>query len=364
MIRTTRRQFLGQAGALGAALAVTGFPTILRAQEPVKIGQVNASPPADIGWAKQHALGIDAIKAEFGDKVSITTLDSIFLPQDAERVFRELASSGHKLIFGTSFSLGTPMQKVAPRFPDVAFEHCSGIVHLANLGTFEAKYYEGAYVAGVAAGHMSKTGKIGFVGGFPIPDIVGPANALLLGAQSVNKDATCNIVFLNSWYDPGKEKEAAQALLSQGCDVLCGMTDTGTCVQVAGEAGAWSIGYASDLTPFAPKHHLTAFTLDWTSDYVRAARGVVEGNWKPEVRWDGLAAGVVKLSPFNAAIPADIQQKLTKLEADIGSGAVHPYGGEIKDVDGTVRVPAGQVMADADIRGFNWLVAGMSGKLG
>lgn len=364
MIKTTRRQFLKRSGALGAALGITGFPNIVRAQEPIKIGQVNASPPADIGWAKQHALGIEAIKAEFGNKVAITTIDSIFMPQDAERVFREMASGGNKLIFGTSFSLGTPMQKVAPRFPDVAFEHCSGIVHLPNLGTFEAKYYEGSYVAGVAAGHMSKTGKIGFVGGFPIPDIVGPANALLLGAQSVNPAATCSVVFLNSWYDPGKEKEAAQALLSQGCDVLCGMTDTGTCVQVAAEAGAWSIGYASDLAVFGPESQLTSFVLDWTSDYVRAAKGVVEGNWKPEVRWDGLAGGVVKLAPYLKTIPADVQAKLKQLEADVASGKVHPYAGEIKDQAGTVRVPAGSVLSDADIRSTNWLVAGMTGKLG
>ena len=195
MIKTTRREFLKYTGAVGTALAGTGFPSIVRAQEPLKIGQVNASPAAEIGWAKQHALGIDAIKAEFGDKVAVTVIDSIFMPQDAERVFRELASAGNKLIFGTSFSLGTPMQKVAPRFPEVAFEHCSGIVGLPNLGTFEAKYYEGAYVAGVAAGHMSKSGKLGFVGGFPIPDIIGPANAILLGAQSVNPAATCNVVY-------------------------------------------------------------------------------------------------------------------------------------------------------------------------
>jgi len=363
MIKTTRREFL-KYGAVGATLGITGFPAIVRAAEPLKIGQVNASPAAEIGWAKQHALGIDAIKAEFGDKVAVTVIDSIFMPQDAERVFRELATAGNKLIFGTSFSLGTPMQKVAPRFPETVFEHCSGIVHLPNLGTFEAKYYEGAYVAGVAAGHMSKAAKIGFIGGFPIPDIVGPANAILLGAQTVNPAATCNVVFLNSWYDPGKEKEAALALLSQGCDVICGMTDTGTSVQVAGEKGAWSIGYASDLSKFAPDFHLTAFMLDWTSDYLRAAKTVADGTWKSEERWDGLAAGVVKLAPFNKAIPADVQAKLTQLEADIGSGKVHPYAGEIKDQDGTVRVPAGQVLSDKDIRATNWLVAGMSGKLG
>jgi basic membrane protein A len=361
MLKTTRRDFLRYGSALGAAI---GLPRIAAAQEVLKVGVVYVSPVAEIGWTKQHSLGAEAIKAALGDKVELTIIDNIFMPQDAERVFRELATSGNKLIFGTSFSHGTPMQKVAPRFPDIAFEHCSGIVHLPNLGTFEAKYYEGTFVAGAAAGHMSKSGKIGFIGGFPIPDIVGPANALLLGAQSVNPAATCNAIFLNSWFDPGKEKEAANTLFSQGCDVICSMTDTATGVQVAGEHGAWSIGYASDMAKFGAGKQLTAFTLDWTSDYVTPAKAVAAGTWKAEVRWDGLAAGVVKMVPYNDEIPADVQAKLKQLEADIGAGDVHPYAGELKDQDGNVKVAAGSALSDPDIRSMNWFVAGMIGKLG
>lgn len=364
MLNLNRRKFLQYTGAAGATLATGGLAGAARAKGPLKIGVVYVSPIAEIGWTKQHSLAVEAVKKEFGDKVEITVLDNIFMPQDAERVFRELAASGNQLIFGTSFSHGTPLQKVAPRFPKVAFEHCSGIVHTANLGTFEAKYYEGCYVAGAAGAHMSKSAKIGFIGGFPIPDIVGPANALLLGAQSVNPDITCNALFLNSWFDPGKEKEAANTLLSQGCDVICSMTDTATGVQVAGEGGAWSIGYASDMSKFGSGKHLTAFTLDWSSDYLRAAKGVVDGNWKPEARWDGLAGGVVKMAPYNEQIPADVVAKLKQLEADIGSGKVHPYAGELKDQDGNVKVASGAVLADADIRGMNWFVKGMIGKLG
>ncbi|MFO1069408.1 MAG: BMP family ABC transporter substrate-binding protein [Geminicoccaceae bacterium] len=363
MTALKRRSFLKQAGVIGAVAGSGALPRLALAQDKVKIGVVYVSPIADVGWTKQHSLGVQAIRDTFGDKVDVTVIDNIFNPQDAERVFRELAGGGNQLIFGTSFSHGTPMQKVAPRFPKVAFEHCSGIVHLPNLGTFEAKYYEGTYVAGAAAGHMSKAAKIGFIGGFPIPDIVGPANALLLGAQSVNPATTCNTIFLNSWYDPGKEKEAANTLVSQGCDVICSMTDTATGVQVAGEKGAWSIGYASDMAPFGNGKQLTAFTLDWSSDYLRAARGVIEGNWKPEVRWDGLAAGVVKMAPYNAAIPADVVEKLKQLEKDIGSGKVHPYAGELKDQDGNVKAAAGTILPDADIRSMNWFVAGMIGKL-
>lgn len=364
MTKLNRRDFLQYSGAAGAALATSGLSGPASAQDPLKIGVVYVSPIAEIGWTKQHSLAVDAIKAELGDNVAVTVIDNIFMPQDAERVFRELAASGNQLIFGTSFSHGTPMQKVAPRFPEVAFEHCSGIVHLANLGTFEAKYYEGTFVAGAAGGHMSKAGKIGFIGGFPIPDIVGPANALLLGAQSVKPDATCNAIFLNSWFDPGKEKEAANTLLSQGCDVICSMTDTATGVQVAGEGGAWSIGYASDMAKFGAGKQLTAFTLDWSSDYVGPAKAVAAGTWKPEARWDGLAGGVVKMAPYNEAIPADVVARLKQLEADIGSGKVHPYAGELKDQDGNVKVAAGSVLSDADIRGMNWFVKGMIGKLG
>ena len=364
MLNLNRRKFLQYTGAAGATLATGGLAGAARAEGPLKIGVVYVSPIAEIGWTKQHSLAVEAVKKEFGDKVEITVLDNIFMPQDAERVFRELAASGNQLIFGTSFSHGTPLRKVAPRFPKVAFEHCSGIVHTANLGTFEAKYYEGCYVAGAAGAHMSKSAKIGFIGGFPIPDIVGPANALLLGAQSVNPEITCNALFLNSWFDPGKEKEAANTLLSQGCDAICSMTDTATGVQVAGEGGAWSIGYASDMSKFGSGKHLTAFTLDWSSDYLRAAKGVVDGNWKPEARWDGLAGGVVKMAPYNEQIPADVVAKLKQLEADIGSGKVHPYAGELKDQDSNVKVASGAVLADADIRGMNWFVKGMIGKLG
>lgn len=361
MIRTSRRKFLKYGGAAGAALSLGGWANLARADETLRVGVVYVSPVSDIGWTKQHSLGVEAIRAEFGDRVELTVLDNVYNPQDAERVFRELASNNH-LVIGTSFSHGTPMQRVAPRFPDVAFEHCSGIVHLDNLGTFEAKYYEGTYVAGVAAGHMSESGRIGFVGGFPIPDIVGPANALLLGAQSVNPDVTCSTIFLNSWYDPGREREAVNTLVSQGCDVICSMTDTATGVQTSGELGAWSIGYASDMSQFSDKH-LTAFTLDWTGNYLDAARTVADGTWVAEEHWGGLAEGVVKMSPYNEAIPAEVQAEMDSVKAAIAAGELHPYRGELRNQDGEVVVAEGEVLSDGDIRSMVWFVEGMIGSL-
>ncbi|WP_112323982.1 BMP family ABC transporter substrate-binding protein [Oceanibium sediminis] len=364
MKRATRRDILKYGAATGLATGLTGLPGLSRAQEKLKVGTVFVSPLSEIGWTKQHSLGVEAIKNEMGDAVEITTIDNIYLPQDAERVFRELASTGHQLIFGTSFSHGTPMQKVAPRFPEVAFEHCSGIKHLNNLGTFEAKYYEGTYVAGITAGHVTKTGKIGFVGGFPIPDIVGPGNALLLGAQSVNPDITCNVIFLNSWFDPGKEKEAVKTLVAQGCDVICSMTDTPTGVQVAGENDAWSIGYASDMSQFGNGKHLTAFTLNWAPVYVDAAKRVAAGTWETSERWLGLKDDVVKLSPYNPDLPAEVVAAADQAQADISAGTLHPYAGELKDQSGAVRAEAGSRLSDGDIRGMNWFVQGMIGNLG
>lgn len=364
MKTATRREILKYGAATGLATGLSGLPGIASADEKLKVGAVYVSPVSEIGWTKQHSLGIDAIKAEFGDNVELTTIDNIFLPQDAERVFRELASAGNKLVFGTSFSHGTPMQKVAPRFPDVAFEHCSGIKHLNNLGTFEAKYFEGTYIAGITAGHVSKSAKIGFIGGFPIPDIVGPGNALLRGAQSVNPDITCNVIFLNSWFDPGKEKEAAKTLIAQGCDVICSMTDTATGVQVAGENNVWSVGYASDMSQFGNGKHLTAFTLNWVPVYVDAAKRVAAGSWATSERWLGLGDDVVQMSPFNANLSAEAVAAAEKARADIIAGTLHPFAGELKDQSGAVRAEAGSVLADGDIRSINWFVEGMIGNLG
>lgn len=364
--KLTRRIFLKQTGVVGVALGSGLLSRAAEDDDVLKVGVVHSSPLAhvEIGWAKTHYDAGEAIKTTFGDKVSLTRVDQIVLPQDAERVFRELASTGYKLIFGTSFGHGPPMHKVAPRFPDVHFEHCSGVVQLDNLATFQAKYHEAAYVCGVAAGHMTKSKKIGFVGGFAIPDVLSCANSLLLGAQSVRPDTTGNMVYLNSWFDPGKEKEAATALIALGCDVICPIVDTGAAIQVAGEKGVWAIGYCSDMSVFSPERHLTAYTLDWSSIYVQAVRDTLAGTWKAQERFDGLKEGVVLVSPYNSAIPADVQSLLKQAEADIESGALHPFTGEIKDQKGKVRVAKGEVMPDKEILGLDWYVEGMTGQLG
>jgi basic membrane lipoprotein Med (substrate-binding protein (PBP1-ABC) superfamily) len=359
----SRRNVLKYSGAAASALSCGLLSIDANAADPLKIGIALVSPVAEVGWTKQHSLAAAAVKSALGDAVDISIIDNVFQPQDAERVFRGFASSGHKLVYGTSFSHAAPLGRVAAQFSQVAFDACAGIKTAPNLGAFEARYYEGAFIAGIAGGKMTKTGKLGFVGGFPIPDIVGPANAILLGAQSVRPDATCNIIFLNSWSDPGKEKEAAQALIAQGCDVVCGMTDSPAAVQAAEEAGVWAIGYASDMRQFAPTRQLTAFTLDWSGIYLQDAQDVIAGTWKGQSRWQGLKEGVVRLAPYADLIPADVREVLAKAEEDLKSGVLQPYAGEIRDQSGAIKVAPGAVLSDADVRATNWLVAGMVGQL-
>lgn len=359
---TSRRHFLRCGAAMATTMAAGTWSSLGYANgSGLRIGVVYASPVAEIGWTKQHSVAVETLQAEFGDRIQVSVVDNVFDPQHSEQVFRELAENGHQLIFGTSFVHGAAMHTVAAQFPNVIFEQASGIASLENLGIFDARYYEGGYVAGVAAGHMTQSGKVGFIASFPVPDFINTANALLLGAQQVRPDATCEAVFLESWFDLEQEAETANALVSQGCDVICSMTGTAAGVQAAGEAGAWSIGYASDMTDFAAGRQLTAIVLDWSSVYVEAAQAVVAGDWQPQQRWSGLATGVITMAPYNTAIPDEVRAELEQTKADIASGALHPFAGELRDQQGDVRVAAGQVLAEADIRAMNWFVEGMIG---
>jgi len=357
-----RRELLRAAGA-GTVLAASGLGFRARAAASLKVGLALVAPAAEVGWTKQHTLGVAAIKQSLGDAVSIDVVDNVFQPQDAERIFRGFAASGHQLIYGTSFSHGVAIARVAPQFASAVFDCCAGSKTAPNLGSFEARYHEGMYLAGIAAAKTSKTGKLGFVGGFPIPDIVGPANAFLLGAQSVSPPITCTIIFMNSWEDPGKEKEATLALAAQGCDVIGAMTDSPVAAQTAEAKGVWSIGYASDMRRYAPTRMLTSLVLDWTSIYVADAHAVLNGTWKPQARWSGLAEGVVKMAPYAASVGADTLALLEQRQQAIEAGTLKPYTGEIRDQAGMIRVPAGQSLGESEVRSINWLAAGMQGRL-
>ena len=363
MSTLNRRDVLKQISLAGAAAAAGGMALPALADKPLKVGLVYPSPVAAVGWSKQHDLAREALVAAFPQGKIVTKVIQSTGGANAESIFRGLAHDGYKLIFGDSFDYGTPMLKVAKTMPGTVFEHCSGIKTAKNLGTFEARYFEGSYVAGIAAAKMTKSAILGFISSFPVPDVVGAVNGFLLGARSVNPKIECKVVWLNSWYDPGKEKAAALSLIAQGADVVLGMTDTPTTVQTCEEKGVWSVGYASDMSRFAPKSHLTAYVLDWSSDYINAAKAVIAGTWRSEERWEGLAAGVVKMAPYNKLMPADAIAYVQQQEQAIVAGKLHPFAGPIKDQHGKQRVAADAVLPDGEIKGMDWLVDGVAASI-
>jgi simple sugar transport system substrate-binding protein len=333
------------------------------AAEKVKVGFVYVGPVGDHGWTYRHDHGRKAGEDQFGDKVETSYVESVKEGPDAERVIRQLASSGHDLIFTTSFGFMNPTVKVAKRFPDVKFEHATGYKRAPNVSTYMARFYEGRYVAGTIAGHMTKSGTIGYIGSFPIPEVVRGINSFTLALRKVRPDAEVKVVWVNSWYDPGKEGDAAKALIDQGADVILQHTDSPAPLQVAEARGVFAVGQASDMARFAPKAQLTAIIDDWNGYYVRRTEDVMNGTWESTDTWGGLDTGMVKMAPYNEAIPADVRKEAQAVEEGIKSGALHPFTGPINDQDGKERVAAGETLTDDVLLAMDWYVEGVQGKL-
>jgi basic membrane protein A len=317
----------------------------------------------EAGYTYQHDLGRKAVEAKFGGKVKTTFVENVPEGADAERVVRKLAQT-NELVFTTSFGFMNPTVKVAQQFPKVKFEHATGYKRLPNLATYSARFYEGRFLAGIIAGRMTKSNVIGFVGAFPIPEVVQNMNAFLLGARLVNPQVTEKLVWVSTWYDPGKERAAADTLMSQGADVLVTHTDSAA-VQEAGEQrGVWTIGYDSDMGRYGPKTCLTSVVSDWSGYYVQEVQAAMDGTWKSHDTWGGLKSGMVRMAPFNPALPKQVADEVMARQADIESGKLAPFQGPIKDQSGAVKVPAGKSLTDPEILGMNWLVEGVEGKLG
>ena len=354
-------------GVLAAAVAAAGLLFGGAAQadghEQLKVGFVYVGPIGDHGWTYRHDKGRLAIEAALGDKVETTYVESVQEGVDAERVIRQLAASGHKLIFTTSFGFMNPTVKVARAFPDVRFEHATGYKRADNVSTYMARFYEGRHIAGLIAGNMTKSGTIGYIGSFPIPEVVRGINAFTIALRSVRPDAEVKVVWVNSWYDPGKEGDAAKALIDQGADVILQHTDSPAPIQAAQERGVWAVGQASDMSKFGPKSHLTAIIDDWDGYYVQRAKDVMAGNWASGDTWGGLDTGMVRMSDYNSAIPADVVAIAKKAEADIKSGAIHPFQGPIKNQAGELVVAEGERLDDGKLLSMDWYVEGVQGKL-
>jgi basic membrane protein A and related proteins len=356
---TTRTRTLALlAGALALAASAGGAA----AQQKLKVGFIYVGPVGDHGWSYQHDQGRQAIEKAHGDKVETTHVESV--PEaDSERAIEQLARTGHGLVFTTSFGFMEPTLKVARKYPNVKFEHATGFKRAPNLATYGAKFHEGRYIIGQIAGKMSKSGIIGYVGAFPIPEVVAGINAYFLGAQSVNPNIKIKIVFANTWIDPAKEADAAKALLDQGVDVLAQHTDSPAPLQQAAARGQFGFGQASDMERFAPKAQLTAIVDNWSDYYVARTKAVLDGTWKSGDTWGGLAANMVVMSPYKN-MPDDVKAMAEATEAAIRSGQLNPFKCPVVAQDGkTVECKGGSALADEQVLSMNFYVKGIDDTL-
>jgi basic membrane protein A and related proteins len=348
------------------ALAALGFAASAPARaadEPFKVGFVYVGPVGDAGWTYAHDQGRLALEKELGKKVKTTFVENVPEGADSERVIRKLAADGNKLIFTTSFGYMNPTEKVAKAFPKVVFQHATGFKTSKNLGVYEGNMYEGAYLLGIVAGKMTKSNKLGVVASFPIPEVIRNVNAFTMGAQSVNPAISTKVIWVNSWYDPAKERQAAETLVAQGVDVMSQNTDSPATLQVAQEKGVYAFGWDSDMSKFAPKAHLTASTLSWGGYYIDTTKAVIAGTWKPGSYHGGLKEGMIKMSPLNPAVPAAVGKLFEDKKAEITAGKFHPFQGPVVDQSGAVKVAAGTVIPLPDLLGMNYYVKGVEGSI-
>jgi simple sugar transport system substrate-binding protein len=345
-----------------AAAALSVSAGMALAADKMKVGFIYIGPVGDHGWTYQHNEGRKAIDKALGDKVVTSFVESVPEGPDAERAIERLARKGAKLIFTTSFGYMEPTLKVAKRFPGVKFEHATGYKRAANVSTYSARFYEGRYVIGQIAAKMSKTGVAGYVASFPIPEVVRGINAFMLGAQSVNPDFKLKVVWVNSWFDPGKEADAAKVMIGQGADIITQHTDSTAPLQIAGQKGVYAFGQATDMYKFAPKTQLTAIVDDWRKYYISRTQAVLDGTWKSKDTWGGMKAGMVGIAKFTN-MPEDVAKMAQETIDKIKSGAFHPFQGPITRQDGTLAVKAGEIVAIGDLLGMNWYVKGVDDKL-
>jgi basic membrane protein A len=351
------KKYIALAASAALALAIGASA----ASAKTKACWIYLGPIGDHGWSYQHHQGLLAVEKELGDQVETAYVENV-AESDSERPIERFARDGCNIIFTTSFGFMEPTLKVAKKFPDVKFEHATGYKVADNVTTYNAKFHEGRYVIGQIAAKMSKSGIAGYIVSFPIPEVVSGINAFLLGAQSVNPDFKLKVVWVNSWFDPGKEADAAKVLFSQGADIITQHTDSTAPLQIAEEQGKMGFGQASDMIKFAPKAQMTAVVDNWAPYYVRRVKAVIDGTWKSEMSWDGMAEGTVQIAPFTN-VPDDVAKMAADTSEAIKTGKLHPFTGPITKQDGSVVGEAGKGLPDGDILGMNWYVKGMDDQL-
>ncbi len=346
-----------------AAPAAAPAPAAAKA-EPLKIAFAYIGPVGDGGWTFAHDNGRKAVEKEFGDKVVTTFVENVPESADAERVLRDMASQGNKLIFGTTFGYMEPMLKVAPDFKDVKFEHATGYKQAENMNTYDSRTYEGAYMAGVIAGKMSKTGTLGVVASVPIPEVIRNIDSFTLGAQSSNPKIKTKVVWVNAWFDPPKETEAATSLINGGADVLFQNTDSPAVLKTAESKGKRAFGWDSDMTAYGPKAHLASSVINWGPYYIKATKDALAGNWKGgTASWWGVKEGAIDLVSISPDVPAETVAKIDDIKKGLKDGSFAIWKGPLKDQSGKEVLKDGETADDKFLSGITFYVKGVEGKV-
>ena len=349
------------AAAFAAACLFSLSPST--SAQPLRAGFVYVTPITEAGWTRQHEEGRKAVDKALGASVKTTFVENVPEGADAERVIRDLAREGHTIIFTPSFGYMEPTLKVAQEFPDVKFESITGYKTAPNVAVANARYYEGRYLAGVAAGRLTQSNLAGYVAGFPIPEVLQGINAFTLGMRSVNPRAQVKVVWLNTWFDPTKERDAAMALFNQNVDVIAFHTGSTAVMAAAQERGKMAVAYHSDMRKVAPDAQIIAVTHEWGAYYTARIKAVQQGQWQTGNVWGGVKEGMVRVGDFGPKVPKAVQAEVLAKQKDVASGKLHPFAGPISDNDGKLVVPAGQALSDAQILSMNYLVAGVQGKV-
>lgn len=347
-------------GAL--ALAVAASSHAQTPPQPLKVAFVYVTPIGQAGWTYQHEQGRLALEKTLGAKVKTTFVEAVPEGADSERVMRDLASQGHKLIFATSFGYLDPALRVGPDFPDVKFEQAGGYKTAPNVNNYNARFYEGRYLAGYLAGKASKSGVAGYVAGFPVPEVVQGINAFTLGMRAANPSAQVKVLWLNTWFDPAREREAALTLINGGADVLANHSGSPAVPQTAEDKGVKVIGYQSDMSRFAPNAQLAAVTANWGGYYTKVAQSVLAGTWKPQPMWGGMKDDMVRFGALHPSLPKSLVKDVEARRQAMLAGKLQPFAGRLVDNQGKVRLDKG-ALDDAAIAAMDWFVEGVSGSV-
>lgn len=331
--------------------------------EPLKVAFAYVGPVGDGGWSFAHDQARKKLEQEFGDKIQTSYVESVPEGPDAERVLRDLAGQGNKLIFGTTFGYMEAIQKIAPDFADVKFEHATGYKTAANVRTYDSRTYEGAYLAGIIAGAMTKSNTLGVVGSVPIPEVIRNINSFTLGAQSVNPNVKTKVVWVNEWFSPPKETEAATSLINGGADVLFQNTDSPAVLKTAQEKGKRAFGWDSDMTAYGPKAHLASSIINWQPYYSKAVNEALSGSWATGSSWWGVKEGTIDLVSIADDVPAEIKTKVEQVKAGLKDGSFSIWKGPIAGQDGKPVVADGTVADDKFLSGVNFYVKGVEGNV-